>query len=165
MYGYSVLLTDTKWRSATSYFIFLTTWSSNWGLLVFACDQNNCDSSSVCTKYNFCHLCVIYSTLESFNYCGNMSEYMNTFFCVCVCVCSFPLQCIVGNNPTWFLLAQLVRSRTMSLFNWLVLIFYVRVQSGAECAKITYSMLVQTAQARVLSNVGCNKPLDPRESR
>ena len=38
----------------------------------------------------------------------------------------------------------------------------VRVQPGAECVKITYSMRVRIAQARVAPNVGCIKPFDPR---
>ena len=46
-----------------------------------------------------------------------------------------------------------------------VLIVRVRVQPGAECARIAYSMRVRIAQARVAPNVGCNKPFDPRESR
>ena len=46
-------------------------------------------------------------------------------------------------------------------FQLALLIVRVRVQAGAECAKIAYSMRVQIAQARVAPNVGCNKPFDP----
>ena len=42
----------------------------------------------------------------------------------------------------------------------------VRVQAGAECTKIVYSIRMRIAQARVVPNyVGCNKPFDHRESR
>ena len=47
----------------------------------------------------------------------------------------------------------------------IIIIVRIRVRLGAERAKITYSMRVQIAQARVVPNVGCNKPFDPRESR
>ena len=53
-------------------------------------------------------------------------------------------------------------------YKLVVLVVRVRVQPGAECAKITYAMMVRIAviaQARVAPNVGCNKPFDPRESR
>ena len=49
----------------------------------------------------------------------------------------------------------------MKLFQVVVLIVRVRVEPGAECAKITYSMRVRIAQARVAPNVGYNKPFDP----
>ena len=41
----------------------------------------------------------------------------------------------------------------------------VQVRPGTECVKITYPMRVRIAQARAVPNVGCNKPVDPRESR
>ena len=50
-------------------------------------------------------------------------------------------------------------------FQSAVLIVRVLVRPGAECAKITYSMRVRIARARVTPNVGCNKPFVPRESR
>ena len=54
----------------------------------------------------------------------------------------------------------------LSLFQLIMLIVHVRVQPGAERAKIAYSMKVRIAQARVAPNyVGCNKPFGPRESR
>ena len=58
----------------------------------------------------------------------------------------------------WFSLAQSVRFRTLNHFNKAVLIVGVRVQPGAECAKIAYSMRVRIAPARVVPNEGCSKP-------
>ena len=60
----------------------------------------------------------------------------------------------------WFLLTQ----SDYESFQLAVLIVRVRVRPGAECAKITYSMRVRIARARVAPNIGCNKPFDPRES-
>ena len=59
---------------------------------------------------------------------------------------------------------QLLGSSTTDLL--IVLIVHVRIQTGAECAKIAYSMKVQIDQATVApNNVGCNKPVYSRVSR
>ena len=50
-------------------------------------------------------------------------------------------------------------------FQLAVLIVHVRVQPGAECTTIAYSMRLRIAQARVAPNVGCNKNFDSKESR
>ena len=62
--------------------------------------------------------------------------------------------CVVNDGGTykvisgkWFSLALSVRSRTTNLLT--VLIVRVRVQSGAECLVIAYSIMVQIARARV----------------
>ena len=65
----------------------------------------------------------------------------------------------------WFSLAQLVGSWTINNFQSAVMIVRIRVQLGAGCVKIAYSVRVQMAQARVVPNVNCNKPFDPKESR
>ena len=54
---------------------------------------------------------------------------------------------------------------SVQLINCIVLIVRVRVRPVAKCAKITYSMRVRIALARVAPNAGCKKPFDPRESR
>ena len=55
-------------------------------------------------------------------------------------------------------------ARYMSLFKLTALIATFWVRPRAECAKITFSTRVRIAQARIASNVICNKLFVPRES-
>ena len=50
----------------------------------------------------------------------------------------------------WFSLAQSVRAQTLNHFSWLYGSSVFRLQPGAECAKVAYSMRVQIAEARVV---------------
>ena len=61
----------------------------------------------------------------------------------------------------WFSLAQSVKSRNIIFSVGCIGHHHVRVQPGAECTKIANFMRMRIDQARVVPNVGCNKPFHP----